>query len=259
VNSLFRDTPKTMIQIVAQPLKALMETQTGMSGHLEASAEAQALGKQLQDNQIDLGVFHGFEFAWVREKYPELQALLIVSNPQRFQAHLVVAQDSKWTSCDDLKGKTLALPKRSREHLHLFLERRCACGCKEAKNFFGKIKRPADAEDALDDVAEGLTDAALIDYPQLEAYRKSKPDNYAKLRTLLRSETFPTGVIAYRVGGLHEVVVERIRAGLISANQTTQGRELLGLCRMVGFELAPADFNQTLAAIAKLYPPLPNK
>jgi ABC-type phosphate/phosphonate transport system substrate-binding protein len=254
VNSLFRDTPKAMIQILAQPLKTLMETQTGMAGQLESSADPQVLGKQLQDNQIDLAVFHGFEFAWARLKYPELQPLLTINNPQHFQAHLIVARDSKYKSCADLKGKTVALPRRSREHLHLFLERRCAGG-KAAKEFFGKIARPTDAEDALDDVVEAMVPAALVDYGQLEAYRKAKPEQFAKLRVLLKSETFPTGVIAYHGGALNEDTVQRIRAGLISANQTKQGRELLTLCRMVGFESPPDDFNQTLAAFAKLYPP----
>jgi len=232
-----------------------METQTGMAGQLENSADPQVLGKQLQDNQIDLAVFHGFEFAWARLKYPELQPLLTIRSAQHSQAHLVVAQDSRFTDSADLKGKTLALARHSREHLFLFLERRCAGDGKEAREFFGKITRPNDAEDALDDVVEAMVHAALVDYTQLDAYRTAKPEHFAKLRVLLKSETFPTGVIAYHAGALNEDLVQRIRGGLISANQNKQGRDLLHLCRMIGFEAPPADFNQTLAAFAEVYPP----
>ncbi len=255
VESLFRDTPKAMIQILAQPIKVLLETQTGMTGQLEDSADCQVLAKQLQENQVDVAVFHGFEFAWARLKHPELQPLLVVSNPQRFQALLVVAQESKYATCDDLKGKTLALPRRCREHLHLYLERRCACGCKQAREFFSKINRPTDADDALDDVSEGMVHAALVDLAQWDAYRKSKPETFEKLRVLVKSENFPTGVIAYRAGALSDETVQRIRAGLMSAKESQQGRQLLKLCRMTGFELAPAEFNESLATFAKLYPP----
>jgi len=254
VATLFRDFHKSVIEYVTTPLRSLLQTQTGLSGRLESTTDPLTLARQLQDNQVDIAIFHGFEFAWARQKYPQLQPLLLVTNPQPFQANLIVAKSSPFSTCDDLKGKNLALPRQSREHLHLFLERRCHAG-KDPREYFGKIMRPVDADDALEMVASGAVQAALVDQAQLEAYSKSQPDNFGKLRVLLRSEIFPTGVIAYHPGALSAETVQRIRTGMTSAHKTAQGRDLLKLSRMAGFELPPADFDQILQTISRAYPP----
>jgi len=152
VSSLFRETPRSMVEVVTRPLRGLMEAQTGITGQLVSTADAASLARQLQDKQVDLGIFHGFEFAWARQKNPDLQPLLVVRTPQPLQAYLMVANDSPTHTCADLKGKMLALPLRSREHVHLFLERRCSCGFSHPKEFFAKVRRTADADDALDDL-----------------------------------------------------------------------------------------------------------
>lgn len=254
VSSLFRETPKSMIQVIAQPLKALLEAQTGLTGQVTGTADAPVLASQLQEKQVDLAVFHSFEFAWVKQKYPDLQPLVIVSNPQRLQAHLLVAEGSPAATCADLKGKVLALPRRSREHVHLFLERRITGG-KEVKDYFRKVVRSPDTEDALDDLLDGNVQAALVDHADLEAYRRAKPERHQKLRQLLNSETFPTGVLAYRSGALTDNTLQRIRTGLLSANQNRRSRDLLGMCRMAGFEMPTQDYEQALQSIAKAYPP----
>ncbi len=255
VTTLFRDFHKSAIEYLTAPLRSLLQTQTGLAGRLESTTDPLTLAKQLQENQLDVAIFHGFEFAWARQKYTQLQPLLVVSNPQPFQADLLVARDSSFASPGDLKGKALALPRQSRAHLHLFLERRCIGEGKEPRDYFSRIARPIDGADALDMVAGGTVQAALVDHSQVEAYRKNQPENFGKLRVLLQSEIFPTGVIAYRKGALAEEMVQRIRTGMISASKTTQGQELLKLCRMPGFDLPPADFDQVLQATARTYPP----
>jgi ABC-type phosphate/phosphonate transport system substrate-binding protein len=254
VSSLFRDRNKNLIQLYAEPLCNLLASQTSLTGQLTTTTDALTLGKQLQENQLELAVFHGFEFAWARQKYPQLQPLVLVSRARRLQAYLVVADASPVKTCDDLRGKTLALPLGSRAHGFLFLERRCAGG-QEPQAFFGKITRPREAETALDAVAAGRAQAALVERADLQAYKAANPDDAAGLRVLLQSEVFPTGVIGYRAGALADDVVQRLRSGLLGANETRLGRELLELGNMTGFELAPEGFDQTLRAIAKAYPP----
>ncbi len=254
VSTLFRDFHKSVIEYVTAPLRSLLQTQTGLTGRLTSTTDPLTLAKQLQEGQVDIAIFHGFEFAWARQKHPQLQPLLLVSNPQPFQAQLIVSKTSTFMTPADLKGHSLALPRQSREHLFLFLERRCHAG-KDLKEHFSKVVRPVDADDALEMVATSAVQAALVDQAQLEAYRKSQPENFAKLRVLLRSEVFPTGVIAYRQGALTEETVQRIRTGMMAAHKSEQARELLKHCRMAGFEPPPADFDQILQTIARAYPP----
>jgi ABC-type phosphate/phosphonate transport system substrate-binding protein len=256
VRSLFRDVPESAIAILSQPLKALMESQTGMTGQLQPSDGAFNLGKELQNDQVQLGVFHGFEYAWARQKYPDLKPLVVVVNhPSNFHAYLVVARDGKMGSCADLEGQAVALPRFSREHCHLFLERRCTAGGKTPKEFFAKVTAPSDAEDALDEVFDGRVQAAVVDQPGLDAFKKAKPERFARLRVLQESEPFPAGVIVYHAGALDEKVLRRFREGLLTAHQTVRGKELLALCRLTGFGAVPADFDKQLTAIAKAYPP----
>ena len=254
-NTLFRDIRESMIDLTVQPLSKLLISQSGLAGKVEKIAEPLTVAQLLDDRKLDLAILHGFEFAWARQKYPELRPLVIVSNAQRNKALLVVAADSQFKGCEDLHGKTLALPRRSKEHVHLFLERRCICNGKTAKEHFGKITTPTRADYALDDVAEGEVHAALVDQSQLEAYRTNHADKAAKLRVLLESETFPTGVIAYRQGALPEETIQRIRAGMLRLHETREGKELLSICSMAGFEAAPANFEQSLQVIARAYPP----
>src|SRR5580692_3849933 len=70
VSSLFRDTPDSLVKVLARPMLALMENQTGLVGELQPSSDAKALAEQLKSEKTQLGVFHGFELAWMQQKYP---------------------------------------------------------------------------------------------------------------------------------------------------------------------------------------------
>ena len=56
--SLFRDLPDALLQVVMRPFRSVMEEQTGLSGSLVSVKDASLLAQQLQNNQVQLGVFH---------------------------------------------------------------------------------------------------------------------------------------------------------------------------------------------------------
>ena len=254
-NSLFRDTPAALIGILSRPLKSLMESQTGVSGELQLAGDAVALADKLKANKVQLGVFHGFEFGWAQQHCPELKPLVIAIAQHPMQhAHLVVLKDCGINGCCDLKGKTIGLPAISREHLHLYLERRCPAAGSDPKKFFARINRPCDPEEALDDVLNGRADAALVDRIGLDSYQESKPSRANKLRVLQQSEPFPPSVIAYYPGSLDESVLKRFREGMINANQSPQSKNLLRMCRITAFEEVPPEYSRLLAEIIKAYP-----
>jgi ABC-type phosphate/phosphonate transport system substrate-binding protein len=256
VQSVFRDTPPSMVALLSRPLKALMESLTGVSGDLQVGGDAKKLALELKENKVQLGVFHGFEFAWARLHCPELKPLAaaVVVHPT-FHAYLIVHKDHPAASAGDLKGKTVALPAISRAHLHLFLERRCPGEGIESKEFFSEVRRPSDPEEALDDVVDGLLDSALVDRVAVERFQKNKPGRWAKLRILHQSEVFPPSVIAYMPGVLDEATLQQFRAGLLNAENSPKSKDLLKLCRITGFIAIPADYEEMLADILKAYPP----
>jgi ABC-type phosphate/phosphonate transport system substrate-binding protein len=257
IHSLFRDTSEPLMQIIMRPFRALMETQTGVQGQLVAAGEANDLAQRLKSGDCQLGLFHGFEFAWARQAVPELKPLLIaVPKKQRLlRAHLVVAAEGSVKSVADLKGKAIALPHMSREHCRLFLERRCVPAGNSPGTFFSLVSMPRNAEDAIDDVIDGRSAAAVIDDGDLESYRIQFPEYFAKVKVLLQSEAFPCAVIAYYPGKLSQSLVDRFREGMLSAKDSQRGRQVMQLCRISSFEEIPDDFDKMLADIAKAYPP----
>jgi hypothetical protein len=205
---------------------------------------------------VQLGFFHGVEFAWARLKRPGLRPLLITVNERPFlRASLVVRKDTKAADFGGLKGASCALPQGSRQHCRLFLEGRCrACG-REPGEHFARLTKPASVEDALDDVVDGAVQATVVDDVALDCFRRQKPGRFGRLRVLQRSEVFPAAVVAYCPGAVDEGTLKRLRDGLTQAGKNRRSRHLLTLCGMTGFEEIPQDYERTLGEIAEAYPP----
>jgi ABC-type phosphate/phosphonate transport system substrate-binding protein len=255
VRSLFRDIPEPLIKITLIPFQALMREQTGLNCDLASPTDAYDLGKKLANHQVELGVFQGFEFAWVREKYPDIKPLVIAVNKHRNRkAHLMVREDYPATGVAGLKGKELAIPTRSRDHCRLFVERSCReCGSSTSE-FFSKVNERLNVEDALDRLVDDELQAVVVDDVALECYQSRKPGRFSQLKDLCQSEWFPDTIVAYTPGVFKKATLDRLRHGLMTADRCAIGRQLLTLWLMTEFENLPDGFDQMLADISKAYP-----
>lgn len=259
VSTLFRDVPDSLIDAMKKPFGILMSTQTGMAGELSKTGDSTDLGQKLTDGTVDLGIFHGFEFAWAREKYPQLRPLVIAVNQSpTLRAYLVVKADSAIAGFADLKEKTLDIPKGTRGHCRLYLEARCLeAGQCSPQDLLGKVICSGSAEEALDEVIEGNVQATIVDNTTLESYKRRKPGRFTELKVAAESEMFPAGVVVYRTGTLNEQTLAKFRDGLLNSHKTFLGRQLLTLWKLSGFMAIPPDYDQMLADIIKAYPPPP--
>jgi ABC-type phosphate/phosphonate transport system substrate-binding protein len=255
VRSLFRDIPEPLIKITMIPFQALMLEQTGMHSDLAPPMDAFDLGKKLTNRQIELGVFQGFEFAWVREKYPDIKPLVIAVNKHRNRkAHLMVREDNAAAGVAGLKGKELAIPTRSRDHCRLFVERNCReCGSSTTE-FFSKVNERLNVEDALDRLADDELQAVVVDDVALECYQLRKPGRFSQLRDLSQSDWFPDTIVAYVPTTFNKTEINRLRHGLMTADKCSVGRQLLTLWLMTAFEDLPEDFDKMLSDVTKTYP-----
>jgi len=256
VGSLFTDVNPVVVRLGSVMFATLMKSSTGMDGQMVPGGEALAVAKNLHDGKLDLAVFHGVEFAWAQERYPDLKPLMIaVTKYPHTQACLVVSKEGPITHFADLKGKVFALPLFSREHCRLFLHRhlREHGGHSEPHKFFGSVVRP-NYSSALDDVSTGKIDAVVVDVVSLEKYAEVNPGRFTRLRVLTPSEHFPTGVIAYREGALKDDVLNKFRTGLLEANKSDLARELFESFKITSFETVPASYAQMLSEIIKIYP-----
>jgi ABC-type phosphate/phosphonate transport system substrate-binding protein len=261
VRSLFRDTPEAMVSSMMQPFSAIIESQTGIVGQMVPGGEPVNLGRMLAEDKVHLAVFHGFEFGWAQQACPCIRPLVIAVNQQRhLRAMVLVSADAKVEKMTDLQGKAFAIPQKSREHCHLFVERGLqATGC-EPKKFFSQITNPTTIEDALDDVVDNVVQGALVDGVSLDGYKYRKPARFTRLKVIEQSEVFPAAVVAYRPGALDDATISKFRDGMINANKGVLGRQFMTLWKMTGFEPVPADYDRIMAAILKVYPaPAPTK
>jgi ABC-type phosphate/phosphonate transport system substrate-binding protein len=255
VSSLFRDLPGSMTSLLLKPFGNLMRAQTGMNGKLIAAGSALSLGRDLNEDKVHLGVFHGVEFAWAQERYPKLKPLVLaVNHTQHLRALLVTRGDSPAADLADLRGKKLALAQRTKEHCHIYLGHHCRALGAEPDAFFAKIVRHANVEDALDDVVRGKVDAAVVDGVALKCYEHIKPGCHARLKVLQKSPAFPAAVVAYHEGRLDEATLARFRDGMLNAGKDTRSRELMNLWKLTSFEAIPADYQRNLIEIRRAYP-----
>ncbi len=252
LGGMFRDVPPALVHAAATPFRELFKKQTGLDGEVEVVADHEELATKMRDKKLHLGVFHGFEWAWVKDRYPELVPLAITIPPRRPQAVLVVNADAKAATLADLKGATVAVPIATKAHCRLFLDRLTdslpagACTPKEMPE--------SGPDDVMDAVVDGKADAALLDIATMTAYQNNRPGRGAQLKVLAQSDPFPPTIIVYRQDAMGADLANKIKSGLVRTKDEPSGRAFLFLWKLKGFEEVPAWYNGELRAVAKQYP-----
>jgi ABC-type phosphate/phosphonate transport system substrate-binding protein len=253
VSGMFRDVEPSMVQALAKPFRDLMSKQTGFSGDVEIVDDPMTLTEKLKDKKLQLGVFHGFEFAWAKQKCDDLVPLVITMPPGgKVQGVVVVHRDSKYKTLADLKGDSIVIPRGAKAHTLAFIE-------KARTGFADDVATPKfqvklTPEDVLNNVSSGDDKAALMDIGAMEGYRSLQPGAFKTLRVLEASEEFPPAVVAYRKGTLTDAEVEQIRKGLSGAAKTPSGKMLMTLWNLKGFTVADEAYTKSTDDILKAYP-----
>jgi ABC-type phosphate/phosphonate transport system substrate-binding protein len=236
-----------------ESLQDFIKEETEMKNEIQKQKNWQELADKLAKGQLHLGVFQGFEFAWAKGKVSGLTPLALAIHVDRYPvAYVIVQKDNPTKDMSGLEGKTMALPSTGQGYLRLYVER--LVNGKKAEEFFGKVTSPGNFEDALDDVVDGVVQAAVADRGALEAYKRRKPARFNKLKPLVHSQLFPPTVVAYYDTVLDESTLQRFRQGLLNAANTERGKTMLTLFRLTRFEPVPADFDKILSDTRKQYP-----
>lgn len=254
LQGMFRDVQPAVVAALAKPFQGLMEKQAGVTGDVELVADSHALARKLDAGQLDIGVMHGFEFAWAKDRHPEL-APIVITQPHGRTLHacVVVPADSPAQALADLKGVCLSVPKGIKAHSLLYAEaarKGLPAGCAACPT--GKATKTA--EEVLNAVANGECEAALVDSAAFTGYQNLQPGAAKRLRLLCKSDDFPPSVVVYKRGKLDEGTVTRIRSGMLSAHATPQYKPLLLLWNLKGFDLPGEAYSAQLDATLKAYP-----
>jgi ABC-type phosphate/phosphonate transport system substrate-binding protein len=249
------DTDAAKDKSALQTLRDFIKDETGLDNEILAQKDWRQLTEKLAKGDLQVGAYQGYEFAWAQGKDPELRPLAIAVNVQRYPViYVVTAKNSNVKDFAGLQGKTFSIPTGER-YLRLFINKECKVAGKEPEKFFSKITSPNNIDDAVDDVVDGVTTATVAEQAALEAYRRSKPARFKKLKEIAKSQALPPPVIAYYDKHLDDATLKQLKAGLLGASSKTKGQTMLTLFRLTGFETVPADFGKVLAESRKNYPP----
>ena len=251
--TMFNGLSSGVVQTAAKPFQSIFEKQSGFKCEIVTPAKDHAeLADHLRSGKIDVAIFHGFEYAWVKQ-HEEIVPLLVTVPMTKHRACLVVNVASNVRGPDELRGECVAIPPNTKAHCRLYLERLKVdlpkdC-CEPAK-----LDEPS-VEEALDAVVGGKCTAALVDAAGLAAYQSGKPGAGKQLKVLSESDVFPAGVIAYRKDALDAKTATKIRDGVIRGVESTQGKLLTSLWRLKGFAELSQDDKDEQNKCLKNYPP----
>jgi ABC-type phosphate/phosphonate transport system substrate-binding protein len=238
-----------------QTLHSFITEETGFRNEIDGQLKWQELADNMAKGRYHLGVYQNHEFAWAQERCPELKALAVGINSQRYPVACVVARrDNGAAEFDGLKGQPFAFPVGGQPYLTLFVDRQCAASGGKPDAFFKSVTTSSETEDLLDDVVDGKINAAAVDATSLEAYKRRKPGRFAKLKEIARSQPFPPVVVAFCGTFVDEPTLAKFKKGLVDAQKKAKGEMLLTLARLTAFEAVPSDFAQVIDRTRKDYP-----
>lgn len=249
---MFKDVPTAMVNAAARPLQGMIQDKSGMKGSVEVVENYKVLAEKIASGKLDIGVFHGFEYAWVKDTPGLVPLVATVPNCGKVQACLVVGVESKFTDVKDLKGACVVVPTSTKAHCNMYLERlreRLPAGdCCPEKS------RGLTPEEALGEVANGKADAALVDISSLVALERALPGCHKNLRIIAQSEQLPPAVVVYRKGAFDAETIAKLRNGLIDCANTNTGRLFSMFWQLKGFEDVSPSYHTLVAGAARAYP-----
>lgn len=253
LSGMFRDQQPKVIQALSKPFRDLMTKHVGYSGDVEVMDCPHALCDRLKENKVQLGVFHGFEFAWAQQRCDDLVPIIVTQPPGGLVQGLIVVQDEcPAKSVADLTESGVLIPRGAKAHTLVYLEKaRDGLPAATAKPTAKTDQTP---EDVLNAVANGTAKAALVDVVAFDGYKVLNPSTAKGLRVLAKSEEFPPAVVCYRKGTLTDEQVAKIRDGMTASCKTPTGKMLMTLWNLKGFEPPPKTYQSSLDDILKAYP-----
>jgi len=215
----------------------------------------ETLAKNLQDGKTNLGVITGIEIGWLGDKAKGLTPLAIAyTSDIKLKAYVLMRKDGASHAIPELKGKKLAMPRRTQHHAQVFLHDRISrCGC-QPQGFFANSAVPPDTDAAIEAVLDKEADAVVVDGTSWDVFQERKPGRAKKLVVVAESPSFPTAAIIYKPGNIPEADVKKLRDGLYTAHQSPFCRQILNFWRISQFIPSSPEYDQLIKNIVKDYP-----
>lgn len=241
-----------MIQV--QPLSEVFAMVGGVRPSFSFESP-ETLAKNLQEGKTNLGVVAGVELGWLGEKANGLTPLAIAfTSDIKLKAYVLMRKDNESQNILGLKGKKLAMPRRTQHHAQVFLHDRISRAGGQPQGFFGATAVSPDTDAAIESVLDKEVDAVIVDGTSWDVFQERKPGRAKKLMVVAESPSFPTAAIIYKPGSIPEADVKKLREGLYSAHQSPFCRQILNFWRISQFIPSTPEYDQLVKGIVKDYP-----
>lgn len=251
--SVFRDVPPVLLTFANQPFQDLMKAQTGLDGEIVNDADAMNIARDVNSGKLQLGVLLGHEYAWAKQKYPDLEPIVCsVPRPKEVQGFILVRHDSKATNLGDFKGAKLVMASGLKDHARMFFEKRKTEEL--GAETFCSLSKTTSVHDAIHKVIDGDADLTAADQASWNYFLKLYPGPAQNIKVLAKSEVFPPNVVVCKKGALPEDVVKKFRDGMLKAHQNPKGVKLLGTVKVDRFDTLPENYADHVKEILKAYP-----
>lgn len=241
-----------MIQV--QPLSELFAMVGGVRPQF-AFESPEALAQKLQDGKTQLGVIAGIELGWLGEKAQGLSVLAIAQTSDiKMKAYMLMRRDGRPQTVRDLKGKKIAMPRRTQQHAQIFLHDSIHRTGVSPRGYFAASPVPPDTDAAIESLLDKEVDVVVVDGNSWEVFQERKPGRAKRLMIVAESPNFPTAAIVYKQGTIPDAELKKLRDGLFTAHQQPFCRQILNFWRISQFVPSTPEYDLLVKNIVKDFP-----
>ncbi|HMP01151.1 MAG TPA: PhnD/SsuA/transferrin family substrate-binding protein [Gemmatales bacterium] len=239
----------------AGPLTDILGSQLGVKLKLCAVADAPEMTRLLLAQELDLGVMHGIEYAWLRRQSPALKPVALAMNETiKLRALVIVPACDDAMTIADLKGSIALVPRKGLHHCPLYTHKLILDAELDPCGFFGGQCQCRNVDEVLDGLVDGKGRCAMIDGQAWSIYQERKPGRAKKLRVLAESGWFPTSAVVIKDGSMDEARITQIKEGFTSLHQKPLGRQMLMFWRLSQFVVVPPEYETLCQEVLREIP-----
>jgi phosphonate transport system substrate-binding protein len=226
------------------PLAEHLSKRLGIKVKLVQKRSYLEFNKLFKAGKIDFGRLATGGFVKLKEDVDvEILALVTKDGNPRYQASIIVHNDSPIKHFDELRGKTFAFVDRLsnsgfRYPCYLVLKRKS-----DINTFFSKTLFTGGHDNSIKAVFKKDVDGASVSSTSISRELEANPKLKGKIRIILQSPSFTRGPFVIKKGAPAELK-GRLKKIIFSMHLDNEGREVLRAMKIDGFvESSDSDFD----------------
>jgi phosphonate transport system substrate-binding protein len=233
-------------------LRAYFEGALGKPIKLVMRRTYEEITTLLVSGQIDAAWICGYPFVTFRDRL-DLLAVPVWRGRPLYQSYIIAGEKHDWTSLDQLRGSVHAFSDPNSNSGYLVTTSLLAEQGLRPEPFFNRIFFTYGHRNVVRAVASGLADSGSVDGYVWEVMTETDPALTSATRIVRKSEWLGFPPIATARGALARPEIGALQDAFVRMSEDSQGRVVLDLLRLDGFDrVEPALFDAIAAKAALL-------